>query len=260
MVRNIKTSGSTSTVKALLAVLVFCAVVVSSCQADDSSSITTPSPTQITAIPIQDLMTARPQSTATTERDLSGAGRGDLGTTPQRTLELRPTSTPGPTSTPTPIPQPTFHTIEAGDTMIEIAEQYQITIDSFLLANGFNSLSEVTLAVGDQLQIPDCRVHQVVAGNTLSSIAQLCGLTMDELTIANISELATIGTLEGIPLGILLVIPQEDTSPQSIDCSTQPRREQVIEYQPGPDEGPFCLSQKFGISESAILQAQMLIV
>jgi LysM repeat protein len=242
-------------IKAFLVLLVVSAAVISSCQAEDSSLITTPSPTQITAIPIQDLMTARPQATATAERELSGANRGDDGTSLERTPEMRPSNTPGPTATPTPMPEPSFHTVEAGDTMVEIAEQYDITIDSFLLANGFNSLSEVTLSVGDQLQIPDCRVHQVVAGNTLSSIAQLCDLTMDALTIANISELATIGTLEGIPLGILLVIPQEDASPLSIDCSTQPRREQVIEYKPEPNEGPFCLSQKFGISESAILQA-----
>jgi LysM repeat protein len=234
-------------------VLLLWAVTLSACQPEEEPAEPLPTFTKITAIPIQDLMTARP--TGTVILDEVTPISNDAAGTPATPPPLPPqTPIAGPTAAPTPVPEPTFYTIEAGDTFVGIAEQFDISIDSLIFANGYNSLSEITLAVGEDLQIPFCEAHQILPGNTLSSIAQLCGLTMDDLIVANIVFLAEVGSLEAVPLGFILAIPQESSAPGDLDCSARSPREQVIEYTPGPGEGPFCLSQKFGISGSAVIQ------
>ena len=228
-------------------------VVISACQPEEEPAEPLPTFTKITAIPIQDLMTAQPIRTDTP--DGITPFPSDAAGTPATTSPLsQATPLPDATSAPTPVPEPTFYTIAAGDTFVGIAEQFDITIDSLIFANGYNNLSEITLTIGGKLQIPFCEVHQVLPGNTLSSVAQLCGLTVDDLIVANIASLAEIGSLEAVPLGFILAIPQESSAPEDLDCSARPPREQVIEYTPGPGEGPFCLSQKFGISGSAVIQ------
>jgi hypothetical protein len=162
---------------------------------------------------------------------------------------------PGPTATPTPAPEPTFHTIEAGDSLLGIAEQYGVSLNALIIANGYGSADQLPLIVGDQLQIPLCKAHQIVSGNTLAGVAQLCGLTLDELVTANIRQLASLPTLDAVPLGFVLTIPPGGSEPEDLDCNPRPDRDQVIEYRPGPGEGIFCLSQKFSVSTAAILQS-----
>ena len=245
---------SKQTVICLLALALWSAAI-SACQSEESTPEPPPTATMVTAIPIQDLLTARPPATDTILPAGATPISGDAAGSPTMTPPLPPpTALPGPTSSPTPVPEPTFYTIGAGDTFVGIADQFNISIDSLLFANGYNNLGEVTLAVGEDLQIPYCEVHQVLPGNTLSSIAQLCGLTMDDLIVANIVSLAAVGSLEAVPLGFILAIPPESSAPEDLDCSAQPPRQQVIEYTPGPGEGPFCLSQKFAVSGSAIIQ------
>lgn len=238
-----------------LLALALWSVVLLGCQSAESTPVPLPTVTEVTAIPIQDLMTANPAL-----EPAKGDGAAPAGNEANGTPTIIPTLPPptpfsGSTSTPTPVPEPTFYQIEAGDTFVGIAEKFDVSIDSLIFANGYNSLAEVSLAIGEPLQIPYCEVHQVVSGNTLSSIAQLCGLTMDDLIVANIVALASVGSLEGVPLGFMLIIPQTSATPEDLDCNIQPGREQVIEYTPGPGEGPFCLSQKFGVSSSAIIQS-----
>ena len=236
--------------------LILWSLAISACQPEQETAEPLPTFTKITAIPIQDLMTARPTGTIDpaggTLNSNSASGTPTVTSPPPPSTPL-----PGPPATPTPLPEPTFYTIKAGDTFIGITEQFGITIDSLIFANGYNNLSEVTLAIGEDIQIPYCEAHQILPGNTLSSIAQLCGHTMDDLIIANIGFLAEVGSLEAVPLGFILAIPQESSTPEDLDCSARPPREQVIEYTPGPGEGPFCLSQKFGVSGSAVIQSNV---
>jgi LysM repeat protein len=170
-----------------------------------------------------------------------------------------PTRTPQPTATPTPIPPPApvTYTIESGDTLLGIAESFSVSIEALALANGSASPAELSIIVGQVLQIPLCEVHQVVAGNTLAGIALSCGISLDDLVTANISDLAQLGSLNAIPLGFILVIPLESTIPDELDCDPLPAREQVIEYPPGEGEGIFCLSLKYDVSTTTLLRANI---
>jgi LysM repeat protein len=60
--------------------------------------------------------------------------------------------TPAPTPTPTVTPTPVFHTIAAGQSLLTIANQYNVTIASLQEANGI--LDPRMLQVGQQLIIP----------------------------------------------------------------------------------------------------------
>jgi hypothetical protein len=168
-----------------------------------------------------------------------------------------PTRTPQPTATPTPPPPPApiTYTIKSGDTLLGIAGSFGVSIEALALANGSASPAELSIIVGQELQIPLCEVHQVVAGNTLAGIALSCGISLDDLVTANISDLALLGSLNAIPLGFILFIPPESTIPGELDCDPLPVREQVIEYTPGAGEGIFCLSLKYDVSTTTLLRA-----
>jgi LysM repeat protein len=171
-----------------------------------------------------------------------------------------PVSTPttiSATPTPTPPPEPTLYTIQAGDSLVGIADQFNVSLDALAFANGYANLDEVFLVAGEELQIPLCQAHRIEPGNTLAGIAQLCDLTLDELVMTNINDLAPFGSLEAVPVGFVLVIPPSSSTPGDLDCTLQPEREQVIEYIPQPGEGIFCLSQKFGVSTTTIMQGNV---
>ena len=81
----------------------------------------------------------------------------DSSLTPYQLESLQPSLTPSPIITSTqepllPSPTPFVHTIEAGDTLIAIALQYNITLDDLLAANpGINSNQ---LSIGTEIVIP----------------------------------------------------------------------------------------------------------
>lgn len=213
-----------------------------------------PTTTRVPATPIQALLQSR-MPLPTPETSVSQNNSAQVPTDPTESPNLQPSPTPlpAPTLTPTPPPEPTFYTIQPGDTLIGIAEQFNISPEGLVFANGYTSLAELRLVVGEELQIPACQAHRIVSGNTLASVAQLCGITLDELIITNISRLASLGSLENVPLNFILYIPST-TSNETLNCDAQPIREQVIEYRPQPTEGPFCMGQKFGVSTTAIIQ------
>ncbi|UCG26278.1 MAG: LysM peptidoglycan-binding domain-containing protein [Chloroflexota bacterium] len=218
----------------------------------------TPQPTltRVPATPIRSLIqTLNPIASSTAA---AATQEAPIATQPPPTATSpAPTPEPGPTATATPVAQPPFHTIEAGDSLLGIAEQFGVSLNALLIANGFGSADQLPLVVGNELQIPLCEAHQIVTGNTLAGIAQLCGLTLDDLVTANIVALAALPTLDSVPLGFVLAIPPTSSAPEDLDCNARPAREQVIEYQPGTGEGVFCLAQKFGVSTAAIVQSNV---
>jgi len=69
-------------------------------------------------------------------------------------LTPTPTITPTPTVTPTPTPLPpaTKYKVEPGDTLASIAQQFDVTLDALLAANGLTARD--VIRVGQELTIP----------------------------------------------------------------------------------------------------------
>jgi hypothetical protein len=234
--------------RGFILMLAFAGTLATACQAAEAPSPTPFGPT-IPAAPPTIAFTAVPLATET-------ATSGAIPPTPTSPVPS-PTSPPPPSPTPLPPPEPTLYTVQPGDTLLAIAEQFNVTLADLAYANGHADFNEFTLIAGTEIQIPLCQAHQIMPGNTLAGISQICGLTLDELITANIGELAPLGTLDAVPLNFVLLIPQKVQAPADLDCGALPAREQVIEYTPNPGEGIFCLSQKFGVSTASIMQANL---
>ncbi|MGH2586225.1 MAG: LysM peptidoglycan-binding domain-containing protein [Dehalococcoidia bacterium] len=87
----------------------------------------------------------------------SVTGPRDGGATPAATAPAgEATGTPAPGATPTGTPQGAQqHTIQSGDTLLSIAEQYDTTVDAIRAANP--GLSETALQVDQEIVIPASR-------------------------------------------------------------------------------------------------------
>lgn len=103
-----------------------------------------------------------------------------------------------PPPAPTTAAGPTTHTVQAGDTLGAIAQQYGVSINDIALANNLANID--TLDVGQQLIIPAPgsvvagtttppqtgeQEHIVQAGDNLYRIGLLYGFTVDELVTYN---------------------------------------------------------------------------
>src|SRR5258706_1297072 len=85
----------------------------------------------------------------------------------------------------------TVHVVQRGETLYQIAQQYNLTVEAIAL---FNNIADPTnIQVGQRLLIPRSgtpqtalpATHTVQAGETLKSIATLYGLTVDDLASRN---------------------------------------------------------------------------
>ncbi len=109
----------------------------------------TPAPTEVSSpspIP-QESPTAAPT------RSVEDGATGTEGTP-------KPTATPSPTPSPIPSPTPkatatpstTIYIVKDGDTLLDIADKYGVSVDALLKANGLSDPDK--LSVGDKLTIP----------------------------------------------------------------------------------------------------------
>ena len=146
--------------------------------------------------------------------------------TPTATVQVVP-ATPSPTAPPviTPdVPEVTYHTVQAGETLWDIANRYGVTMEALVAANELSDPD--ALEPGQRLVIPEAedtggeasataeptpgaedegggqRTHTVGAGDTLWSIALEYGTTVDE--IASLNDLDPEGVLT---IGQELLIP-----------------------------------------------------
>jgi nucleoid-associated protein YgaU len=87
-----------------------------------------------------------------------GDGDGDSSPTGSVTGSGSPTATPtrpAPTAAaaaPTPTPRPTTYTVQSGDTLSVLAEQWGTTVDAIVAANSLTDPDN--LSVGQELKIP----------------------------------------------------------------------------------------------------------
>ncbi len=128
---------------------------------------------------------------------------------PSPTLEPSPT----PSVTPEPSPQPTSfrtRTVETGDTLLGLAQQYDVPIAAIQL---HNEMGESTvLKTGQTITIPAAvdwedasahwLLHEVKAGESLIAIAQNYGVPVDRLL-----EVNKLDNPDRIRLGECLVLP-----------------------------------------------------
>ncbi len=149
------------------------------------------------------------------------------------TITLTPTVTPTPTETPVPLPTstpipPQSYTVQSGDTLSTIAEQFDLTTDELVAYNA--GLSEM-IVEGDAILIPPPTptvgptptldpsqptptyapfiIHTVQSGETLSTIAEKYGVRVADIQAASNIEAGT--TM--IQVGEVLQIPHYTPTP-----------------------------------------------
>jgi LysM repeat protein len=146
-----------------------------------------------------------------------------------------PTATATPTNTPTPTPlPPRVHTIQAGDTLLEIADQYDVAVEAILAANP--GVSETRLQLDQELVIPwptptatstanesiasalpEATAAPTAQPNTFAYTVQ-AGDTLSDIAVRYAVPAETIRQLNGLPndrlqAGQTLAIPLPTPTP-----------------------------------------------
>jgi uncharacterized protein YkwD len=148
------------------------------------------------------------------------------------------TVTPSPTAptptpiTPTPTAEPEYHTVRPGDTLLDIALEYETNVDLIMLANEI--LDPRSLQVGQQILIPSSEIdmdtqtviHEIKSGDTFSYLSFFYGSTIDDILGANPGL-----DPNALQIGQSIIIPV--TSPP-INPEANPGLPQVINPSPIP--------------------------
>ena len=101
--------------------------------------------------------TSTPSATATPTPSATATPEPTPSPSPSPTSPPEPTASPSPSPTSTPSPEPTptpalRHTVESGDTLANIAADYETTVDAIRQANGLGSSNIIN--IGQVLVIP----------------------------------------------------------------------------------------------------------
>jgi LysM repeat protein/predicted nucleic acid-binding Zn ribbon protein len=159
---------------------------------------------------------------------LEATSQAKTGIFPSSVPLMTPTTTPGPSATPTPVPSPTVpapnyvtHEVQAGETLLEIANTYNVTVEEIQAAN---KLNDVLIHIGDRLIIPVAGSAQpapvattatslsqyvVRTGDTIISIALTFGSSVDDILRAN-----NLGPNDLIRPGDVLNVPIRQLPPE----------------------------------------------
>lgn len=189
-----------------------------------------------------------------------------LAHTPTSPPTTRPSDTPAPVVTPaaqsTPLPF-RRHTVESGDTLSGIAQQYGTTVEDIQSLNDLGN-SEI-LQIGQILLIPAAGataipptspppgptpgtvIHVVQSGETLLGIAQRYGVSM--LVIQQMNNITDPETLQ---VGQQLYIPVGPTATATI--GPPPTQTPLAKYSPPPLLSPLDREEFRGDEVQALLQ------
>jgi LysM repeat protein len=152
---------------------------------------------------------------------------------------------------PTPVH---LHTVQEAESWDSIAAKYSacgVTSDTLRQTNP--AVSVLTAGQTIVLPLAEGRWHYISPGDDLLAIAIQYDLTLEQLVEANLGVLDP-DNLDITQVGWLLCIPTLGEI-VAYDCSPLPPRTAVIEYTVQNGEGLYCLSRKFGLSMTTILQA-----
>lgn len=181
------------------------------------------------------------------------------------------TATPLPPATAVPASEPadasTFqYTVESGDTLFSIAEDYGTDVGTVQQLNNF--LFDETIRVGELLRLPlldgfteagrptSTPVpfrYPIQSGDTLSGIAQKFGISASELVNAN-----SIVDTDSLYVGQEIVIPGRAGANVAVDSGTtridsSPANQAVHIVRPG--EGLLAIAERYNVSASEIATA-----
>ena len=140
---------------------------------------------------------------------------------------LTPSPTPTPAATPTPTPAPQTYTVQAGDTLLQVAERFGITVDDLQAKN--NLADPNSIFVGQKLELPQPGervqaetpaagggsaddVYLVKAGDTLYGISQELNVSVEDL--AELNEIADPPSQ--LFVGRRLLIPERRQGPPTV--------------------------------------------
>ncbi len=146
--------------------------------------------------------------------------------TPDSTTSPTPSPTPTPAATPTPTPAPQTYTVQAGDTLLGIAERFGITVEDLQAKNDLPDPNNIF--VGQKLELPQPGervqaetpvagggsaddVYVVKAGDTLYAISQELDVTVEDL--AEINEITDPSQLF---VGRRLLVPERRVTPPTV--------------------------------------------
>lgn len=109
--------------------------------------------------------------------------------------------TPAPTLTPTATPTPVFHTVQAGESLLAVANRYNVSVASLQDANGI--LDPRTLQIGQQLIIPREEELEAAADATATPTPlpmDVENLHFSDTPIGGLWVLGEVLNTSGVPL------------------------------------------------------------
>jgi LysM repeat protein len=231
-------------------VLLALSLSLAGCTRPKPAESATPLPTATVALtPAATQALGTPAGTSAPQ--LAQVAVGTLAPTPTSQLPAPPEATPVPTAVPqeptaTPEPGASTYTVQAGDTLYGLAEQFGTTAAELAALNGISV--DALLAVGQTLQVPGVATtqpgfHIVQAGENLYRIALRYGTTWQEL-----AQLNNIYDPTTLRVGQQLVLPSGTTG-------TQPPPSTARTHVIRAGDTLYGLALQYGVTAQAIADA-----